>query len=196
MLDSMQHSQLPTRAEATDVANAILDGADACMLSGETAIGEYPCEAVEVMHRIAMATEPLVRERAASRQAELDPDDKEPITEATAHAAGRLAESLDAKMILVATASGRTALRLSKDRLFMPTVGVSESDVALRRMCLYWGVTPLAGAPTEGPGKLMEYMVRRGREAGYLASGDRVVLLAGTGLRVAEHNMIVVHELE
>ncbi|MBN1588879.1 MAG: pyruvate kinase, partial [Pirellulales bacterium] len=124
MLDSMQTSRLPTRAEATDVANAILDGADACMLSGETAIGKYPREAVEVMHRIALATEPLGRERSHGR-ATLDANDADPITEATASTAGRLAEMLDAQMILVATASGQTALRLSKDRLFVPTVGVS-----------------------------------------------------------------------
>jgi len=196
MLDSMQHSRIPTRAEATDVANAILDGADACMLSGETAIGEYPREAVETMHRIALATEPLVRQRASSRPAELDPADKDPITEASAQAAGRLAETLDARMILVATASGRTALRLSKDRLFVPTVGVSDSDVVLRRMCLYWGVIPLAGAPTGNPRELMDYVIGRAQAAGYLARGNRVVLLAGTGLGVAEHNIIVVHELE
>jgi len=197
MLDSMQHSRLPTRAEATDVANAILDGTDACMLSGETAIGEYPREAVEMMHRIALATEPLVRRHQQSLDVtKLDTADEDPITEATAQAAGRLAETLGARMVLVATASGRTALRLSKDRLFVPTVGVSDSDVALRRMCLYWGVIPLAGAPTGNPTELMEYVVRQARAAGYVASGDRVVLLAGSGLRVAEHNMVVVHELE
>ncbi|MBN2216347.1 MAG: pyruvate kinase [Pirellulales bacterium] len=196
MLDSMQHSRLPTRAEATDVANAILDGADACMLSGETAIGEYPREAVEMMHRIALATEPLVRRRRESETIELDPADKAPITEATAQAAGRLAEAIDARMVLVATASGRTALRLSKDRLFMPTVGVSDSDAVLRRMCLYWGVIPLAGAPVGNPIEVMKYVVHLGREAGYLTSGDRAVLLTGTGLKTAEHNMVVVHEVE
>ncbi|HLA83704.1 MAG TPA: pyruvate kinase [Thermoguttaceae bacterium] len=196
MLESMHHSRIPTRAEATDVANAILDGADACMLSGETAVGEYPREAVEMMHRIALSTEPLVRERAASRVNGLDPTDEDPITEATAMAAGRLAEAIDARMVLVATASGRTALRLSKDRLFVPTVGVSDSDAALRRMCLYWGVIPLAGVPTGSPSEMMEHVVAKAREAGYLAPGDRVVLLAGTGLKAAEHNMIVIHELE
>lgn len=196
MLDSMQHSRLPTRAEATDVANAILDGADACMLSGETAIGKYPREAVEVMHRIALATEPLVRQQPRGDRSEPDKQDEDPITEATAQAAGRLAEALDAQMVVVATASGRTALRLSKDRLFVPTIGVSDSDAALRRMCLYWGVIPLAGAPTESPRELVDYVVEQGREVGYLTSGDRVVLLAGTGLHVAEHNMVIVHELE
>jgi len=195
MLDSMQHSRIPTRAEATDVANAILDGADACMLSGETAIGLYPVEAVEVMHRIALATEPLNRHREHVRPIEFDPADPEPITEATAMAAGRLAERLDARLVLVASASGQTAMRLSKDRLFVPTVGVSDSDATLRRMCLYWGVIPLAGAPTENSSELLEFVTRQARDAGYLTSGDRVVLIAGTGLNAAEHNMIVVHEI-
>ncbi|NLE36581.1 MAG: hypothetical protein GX621_00990, partial [Pirellulaceae bacterium] len=133
--------------------------------------------------------------REHARPIEFDPADPEPITEATAMAAGRLAEHLDARMVLVASASGQTALRLSKDRLFVPTIGVSNSDAALRRMCLYWGVIPLAGAPTEDSGELLEFVTRQARDAGYLTSGDRVVLIAGTGLHVAEHNMIVVHEI-
>ncbi|MCX7424989.1 MAG: pyruvate kinase [Planctomycetia bacterium] len=196
MLDSMQHSRIPTRAEATDVANAILDGADACMLSGETAIGQYPREAVEMMHRIALATEPLYRQRPPRPEPQVTAaDGLDPIAEATACSAGRLAERLDARLIIVASASGRTALRLSENRNFVPTVGVSDSAATLRRMCLYWGVIPLAGAPTEDPTGLVRFVVDRGRQSGHLVSGDRVVLVAGTGLSVTRHNMIVVYQI-
>jgi len=196
MLDSMQHSRLPTRAESTDVANAILDGTDACMLSGETAIGDYPREAVEMMHDIALATEPLVRERGPAAEPQLDRAGCSPITEATAFHAGRLAEMLDAKALLVATARGRSARSLSKSRLFLPTIGVSDSEATLRRMCLYWGVIPLPGAPTDDMRKLLDYVVERGRAAGYVAQGDRIVLIGGTGLEGTQHNMIVVHEIQ
>ena len=197
MLDSMQHSRLPTRAEATDVANAILDGADACMLSGETAIGLYPREAVETMHRIALATEPLYRDRPPLPEPDLSNEEgPDQITEATAYTAGRLAEQLDAKMIVVATATGRTALRLSKNRYFVPTVGVSDSVVSLRRMCLYWGVIPLDGAPTENSADVLQYVVDKARVAGYVDSGDRIVLMAGTGIADKKHNMVVVHEVD
>lgn len=196
MLDSMQHSRIPTRAEATDVANAILDGADACMLSGETAIGHYAREAVEMMHRIALATEPLGRRQPAAEMPEREDDASlDPIAEAAAYAAGRLAERVDAQLIIVASASGRTALGVSKNRHFVPTVGVSNSETTLRRMCLYWGIIPLAGAPTDEPAALVRFVVEQGRAAGYLAPGDRVVLLAGTGLKVTRHNMIVVHQI-
>ncbi|MBN2024430.1 MAG: pyruvate kinase [Pirellulales bacterium] len=196
MLESMHHARIPTRAEATDVANAILDGADACMLSGETAIGEYPREAVEMMHRIALATEPAGRDRPPRCASDPAEPGTNPITDAAAFAAGCLAERLDAKLLLVATASGQTALRMSKNRHFVPTIGVSDSETTLRRMCLYWGVIPLAGVPTDEPGKMMQHVVERIRAAGYLASGDRIVLLAGTGLRATRHNMVVVHEVE
>jgi len=196
MLDSMTHSRLPTRAEVTDVANAILDGADACMLSGETAIGDYPREAVQMMHDIALATEPLYRQRPPLPVPELSAEGINQITEATVYSAGQLAEQLDAKMIVVATASGQTAKSLAKNRNFVPTLGVSDSEATLRRMCLYWGVIPLAGAPTDDSTRLLEHVVDRGRAAGLLAPGDRIVLITGTGLKATAHNMIVVHELE
>lgn len=195
MLDSMQHSSIPTRAEVTDVANAILDGADACMLSGETAIGAYPRQAVEMMHRIALATEPVYRKRPPLPKPDLDPESSNQITAATVYHAGRLAEEVDAKMVVVATASGHTALALSKNRSFVPTVGVSDSEATLRRMCLYWGVVPLTDAPTHHRSELLEYVVARGRERGYLVAGDRIVLITGTGLVSSAHNMVVVHEL-
>ncbi len=196
MLESMHHARLPTRAEATDVANAILDGADACMLSGETAVGEYPREAVEMMHRIALATESVLRERPSLPRPDRALEGIGPITEATTWAAGRLAEEVGAKMILVATASGKSALCVSKHRNSVFTVGVSDSEATLRRMCLYWGVVPLPGAPTDDGAKLLRFAVERCRAAGSLASGDRVVLIAGTGLRASRHNTIAVHELE
>jgi pyruvate kinase len=196
MLDSMQNSRLPTRAEVTDVANAILDGADACMLSGETAIGKYPREAVAMMHRIALATEPLCRRQPRPAPPDFTAENVHAITEATVLAAGRLADALGAKLVVVATASGATALSLAKNRNFVPAVGVSRSDATLRRMCLYWGVIPLAGAPVDDGTALLKHVAGRGREHGFLASGDRVVLIAGTGLRTTRHNMIVVHTID
>jgi pyruvate kinase len=203
MLDSMQHSSLPTRAEVTDVANAILDGADACMLSGETAIGDYPQEAVEMMHRIALATEPILprcrlslehwQDASATRQVETSAIT--PITQAIVDAAGRIAQQVAARLIVVASSSGATALALSKNRNLVPILGVSESQAALRRMCLYWGVFPLAGAPVGKSMELLEYVTQLGRQSGYLNPGDRIVLIIGTGLSASAHNAIVVHEL-
>jgi pyruvate kinase len=195
MLDSMQHSLMPTRAEATDVANAILDGADACMLSGETAIGEHPREAVAMMHRIAVATEPLVHHDQAVPEPALESGAVHAITEATVHAAGHLAEELGAKLIVVASTSGATALALSKKRNFVPTLGVSQSEATLRRMCLYWGVIPLAGAPLGDPRRMLEFISDWGRRNGLFAAGDRVVAVSGTGLVHSAHNQIVVHEV-
>jgi pyruvate kinase len=85
---------------------------------------------------------------------------------------------------------------MAKNRYFVPTLGVSDSPATLRRLCLYWGVIPLAGAPTDDSGALLRYVVDRGRAADLLHSGDRIVLVAGTGLAVTRHNMIVVHELD
>ncbi|UCH84249.1 MAG: pyruvate kinase, partial [Candidatus Latescibacterota bacterium] len=196
MLESMHHSRVPTRAETTDVANAILDGADACMLSGETAIGDYPCEAVEMMARIARVTEQRYRSHDTEGSRVHGDPTLHGITTAVADASGQLAEALNAKMIIVASRSGATARAISNHRLFVPTVGVSDSDKTLRRMCLYWGVTPLTGCPTEDPTKILDYAVERAREIGYVTTGHRVVMIAGTGLRVSQHNMVVVHELD
>jgi len=196
MLESMHHSRLPTRAETSDVANAILDGSDACMLSGETAIGEYPREAVEMMHRIALATEAVARQASNLPPPDLNAPNVNVITEAVTHAAGDIAERVGAKMLLVVSASGQTALCISKNRHFMPTVGVSPSLATLRRMCLYWGVIPLANAPTDDATQLVRYVAQRGLEASLLVPGDRMVVIAGTGLRHTRHNVLFVHELE
>ncbi len=110
-------------------------------------------------------------------------------------AAGRIAEQVAAKLIVVASSSGATALALSKNRNLVPILGVSESEATLRRMCLYWGVFPLAGAPVGKSKELLEYVTQLGRQSGYLNPGDRIVLIIGTGLTASAHNAIVVHQL-
>jgi len=195
MLDSMQHSQRPTRAETTDVANAILDGCDACMLSGETAVGQYPRAAVEMMNRIARATEPMFRTRPPLRPSDVLPDGLQPITQAAVYGAGHIAQQLGAQLLVVVTNGGATALALSKQRNYMPVIGVSGNDATLRQMCLYWGVIPLQGAPTSDSIHLLEYLEAWGLKDGCLASGNRIVLVAGIGLASQGHNMVRVHEV-
>ena len=143
MLESMQSSRRPTRAEVTDIANAIIDGGDACMLSGETAIGQYPCEAVEMMNQVALATEELYRDRAPLPPTAFSVAGLHPITRAVVHGAGQIAFEIKASLIIVASHSGATGLALSKQRNYPPIVGVSDSQECLRQMSLLWGIIPL-----------------------------------------------------
>jgi pyruvate kinase len=193
MLDSMQHSPRPTRAEVTDVANAILDGADACMLSGETAVGEYPIAAVEMMNRVAAATEPLFATRPPFETPDKLPEGLLPITHGVVLGAGQIAKQLDAKIIVVVSHSGVTALSISKHRSLVPTIGVSNRESTLRQMCLYWGVIPLADAPMTDSFELIQHVEKWGLENRTLAVGDNLVLVAGIGLASKGHNMVRVH---
>lgn len=202
MLDSMHDNQRPTRAEVTDVANAILDGADACMLSGETAIGKYPFDAVNMMSRIARATErgmagqPL--RAAGGRRA----DGLHEVTSAVVHGAGEMAHALAAKLVVVSSHSGRTALALSQQRSFVPTVGVSNKDVTLRKMCLYWGVTPLRNAPASDVEQLINHTDSWACRHGIAARGDRIIIVGGSHLAAGPrmssgvHDIVIVHEVE
>jgi pyruvate kinase len=193
MLDSMQKSPRPTRAEVTDVANAILDGADACMLSGETAVGDYPTTAVEMMNRVALATEPLLATRTMPAQPEVMPEGLEVITDSVVRGAVHIAKNLNAKIIVVVSHSGVTALSVSKHRTLTTTIGVSNREASLRQMCLFWGVVPLADAPTTDSFELLNYVQRWGLENGSLHQGDQIVLVAGIGLASKGHNMVRVH---
>jgi pyruvate kinase len=195
MLDSMHHNRRPTRAEATDVANAILDGADACMLSGETAIGEYPAEAVEMMNRIMLATEPLLKGTSVA-PVETVAAEVHPVTYAAVLAGSTMVERIGARLVIVATRGGRTCRLRSKMRDAVPTIGVSDSLPVLRRLTLYWGVTPLAGAPVNDGPQLRAFIDRWGREQGLLKKGDRVVFLTGTNFYPMAQNVLVIHEVE
>jgi pyruvate kinase len=204
MLDSMQDSPRPTRAEATDVANAILDGADACMLSGETAIGHYPVEAVEMMNRIALATESTFQHRPP-RSIEGTWGSVHDVTQAAVRAAGQMAYELNARLVFVASHSGRTAFALSQLRSYVPTLGVSASEETLRQMCLYWGVTPLRGAPATDLQGLIKHADALACRAGYATRGDRIVIVGGSHLAAGPngelfaggvHDVVLVHEVE
>jgi pyruvate kinase len=203
MLESMHDSPRPTRAEATDVANAILDGADACMLSGETAIGKFPRQAVDTMNRIARATEESMAGRPPREIARPHTDNLQDVTRAVVRGAGTMAFVLNAKLVVVASHSGRTALAMSQHRSFIPTIGVSDNETTLRKMCLYWGVTPLAGAPATSAKQLIRHADAWACDAGLAAPGDRVVsgshLAAGPkGGRMTSgvHDIVIVHEIE
>lgn len=204
MLDSMQDSPRPTRAEATDVANAVLDGADACMLSGETAVGKYPLEAAAMMNRIALATESSLHRRPP-RATEDDSGTLHDITRAVVRGAGQMAHDLDAKLVFVASHSGRTALALSQHRSYVPTVGVSSCEETLRQMSLYWGVTPLRGAPACDMQQLIKHADEWACRAGYATKGDRIVIVGGSHLAAGPdgeemaggvHDVVLVHEVE
>src|SRR5258708_36064099 len=139
MLESMVHHAEPTRAEASDVANAILDGTSAIMLSGETAIGEYPIEAVRLMDAIAREIEPAM----GYRHELPEKADQPSVGNAMANAACDLAEALDAQAILVPTFSGRTASMVARLRPRRPVIGLSHHQHALQQMAIEWGITPL-----------------------------------------------------
>jgi pyruvate kinase len=195
MLDSMQRSRRPTRAESTDVANAILDGADACMLSGETAVGQYPRECVTTMNEIMLATERLLRDRMPERSAFHGPAYVHPITYSVVYGAAQIARQLQARLVVIVTHSGATALAKSCQRDFTTTVAVSDNAHSLRRLCLLWGITPLPNAPCGDQGQLREFIDKWGREEGTLTSGDRVVIVTGSGVVHGAHNVVEVHEV-
>jgi pyruvate kinase len=180
MLESMVHHPEPTRAEASDVANAILDGTSAVMLSGETAVGEYPIHAVATMDRIARAVEPSLGYRHQIPEATEDPT----IGNATSNAACDIAEALGARAMLVPTFTGKTASAVARLRPRRPIAGLTHQDWALRQMALEWGVTPLRIPEAADIEELWASSVAAAREHGLVAEGDTVVITAGTAVNI------------
>ena len=177
MLRSMVESPRPTRAEAADVANAVLDGTDAVMLSEETAVGAYPVEAVKTMAQIAERAE--TRLFMQSPFTTLSPPEPGNISEAIGHAACLLAYSAGAQAIICCTKTGRTAQLVAKHRSQTPIIAVSPSQSTVRRLMLTWGVFPLLSGEFETTGSMVSLALRLARESGLVARGSRVVIVGG-----------------
>ncbi len=180
MLESMEHRQEPTRAEASDVANAILDGSSALMLSGETAIGEYPLESIEYMDRIARAVEPSLGYRHQLPEASDEPT----VGNAMSNAACDLAEAVGAKAILVPTFTGRTASAVARLRPRRPIIGITHHRHAVQQMAIEWGVTPIEIGEARDVEDLWARSLEAARESEIVEAGDRVVITAGTAVNI------------
>jgi pyruvate kinase len=182
MLESMLSHPEPTRAEASDVANAILDGTSAVMLSGETAVGSYPVESVQTMDKIARAVEPSLGYRH-----ELTSDPDEPysgVGEAMSNAACDIAEALDATAILVPTYSGRTASSVARHRPRRPVIAATHKHHAAQQLAIEWGVVPAEIEECRDVEELWARTLEAARETGLVSPGDRVVITAGTAVNI------------
>jgi pyruvate kinase len=180
MLESMIHHPEPTRAEASDVANAVLDGSSALMLSGETAAGDFPVETVAFMDRIARAVEPSLGYRHQLPDARDDPT----VGQAMSNAACDLAEALRTAAILVPTATGRTASAVARLRPARPIVGLTHNLYAVQQMALEWGVVPVLMAEARDVQDLWSRALETSLENRIVSPGDRVVITAGTSVNM------------
>jgi pyruvate kinase len=193
MLDSMQRNPRPTRAEASDVANAIFDGTDAIMLSGETAAGQYPVESVKMMATIATRVERslVYQDIFRKRIEEVRPSIADAICQSVAHTA----LSLDVVAIVAPTESGHTAKMISKYRPKSPIIAVSADDRVCRKLALVWGVQAyLAQDPVYSTDEMLEGAIQASKETGIVKSGDTVVIAAGVPIgETGTTNLMKVH---
>lgn len=190
MLDSMIHNSSPTRAEASDVANAVFDGSDALMLSGETASGKYPVEAVRAMAKIAAYAESSELYRNLLAQKKLKPENS--IGEATAHAACVMASNINASALMVATQSGYTAREVSKFRPQAKIIAITSEKLVMRRLLLCWGVVPILIEAARSIDELMDRAIEKALNAKMIQNGDVVVIVAGILAGIPTH-LIRVH---
>ena len=196
MLESMIKNPRPTRAETTDVANAIFDGTSAIMLSGESAAGAYPIEAVKTMGRIAERTEQDICYNSRLRKRSQLWEDNADVPTAICHACCTTAMDLDAKAIITVTMSGFTAGMISKYQPGCMVIGCAVDEMVYRQMGLMFGVCPLLIEKEDDTEKLFQAAVKASVDAGLVGSGDKVVLTAGVPLGVAGNtNMIRVVEV-
>lgn len=194
MLDSMQRNPRPTRAEASDVANAIFDGTDAIMLSGETAAGRYPVESVLTMSRIAEKAESALEYREFFiKQSNAQ---QTTVTEAISQSVANSALELNAKAIITSTETGYTARMVSKYRPKAPIIAVTTQDQTLRRLALNWGVTPVKGIVASSTDEMFDKAMKGGLDSGLVKEGDLVVITAGVPLgRSGSTNLVKIGQV-
>lgn len=192
MLESMIQNPRPTRAEVSDVANAVFDGADAIMLSGESAAGKYPVEAVETMVKVALRTEQVLAYQEFLRAKRLQGTSS--VTDAISYATCTTAASLGVSTIITSTTTGATARMVSKYRPQADIIAVTADAAVMRKLVLVWGVYPVLTKPTYGTDEIFETALNSCLEKGYIKKGDMVVLTAGSpaGL-TGTTNLIKVH---
>ncbi|QBP40671.1 pyruvate kinase [Paenisporosarcina antarctica] len=192
MLDSMQRNPRPTRAEASDVANAIFDGTDAIMLSGETAAGLYPVESVRTMDKIAIRTEDALDYRAiVSAKSK---SNKVSMTDAIGQAVAHTSINLKAKAIIAPTESGHTAKMISKYRQGAPIIAVTSTERPSRKLTLVWGVYPIVAQKVGSTDEILELSVEESLKHNYVKHGDLVIITAGVPVGEAgTTNLMKVH---
>ncbi|TAH35625.1 MAG: pyruvate kinase [Alphaproteobacteria bacterium] len=177
MLESMITSPTPTRAEASDVATAVFDGADAVMLSAETASGQYPLEAVSIMNRIIEKVEkdPLYRQIMDAEH----PATENTESDAMTTAASIVAEKINANAIVTFTTSGSTTWRAARQRPMVPVIGLTTSILTARRLALGWGIHPIAASDVNDFEHMVEIATKHAAKAGFAKKNDRIVITAG-----------------
>ena len=194
MLDSMIRNPRPTRAEVSDVANAILDGSDALMLSGETAIGKYPEKVLKMLVKIINKTE-LNLDYSLILQKKLKLKHQN-ITEAISIAACQIADVLDAKAIISSTQSGYTAKQVSKNRPKSMIIGASPYNWVLRQLMISWGVIPAKTKLVKNIDDMLEETVNVSKDLGCIDKGDKVVITGGVMVNTpGSTNFIKVREV-
>jgi pyruvate kinase len=177
-LESMTHHPRPTRAEASDVANAVFDGTDAVMLSAETAVGQHPVETVRVMDRIIRAAEEG-SERGVVHRRQVDAGDMS-LPEAICTAASSAARAIRASAIVAFSELGRTARLISKQRPAAPIIAFTPFETVRRQMALYWGVRPQTMQQIAQTDERIDEAERRLKREGLVKTGERIVILSGT----------------
>jgi pyruvate kinase len=194
MLASMEHNPKPTRAEASDVANAILDGTSAVMLSGETAAGKYPLQAVKTMATVALRAEASLSEYGYLQK--IKPNPSNLVTEAISQATVSMTAHLKAAAIISLTETGYTSRQISKYRPDCPILAITASPVVVRKLAMNWGVIPLlyGGEPTDNA--RIDFGIARARELMNIGAGDILVVAAGQHQKAGGTDLIRVITLE